>query len=157
MKRMLIAALVAVCGCTPAQTRAWLTWWQQDPGGAVAFLETDTGRSLLEDPAPAPTVARLGAGAPGNCANYHDLFAAHGLPVATFARIAWRESGCNHRSFVIDRDDSGGGLLGINLKGSLAARWHAWCGVTLATVTDADTNIACAAAAYQRMGLAPWR
>ena len=93
----------------------------------------------------------------GDCQSYVPLFEAFDLPAQTFARIAWRESGCQHSSFVIDRDDAGGGLLGINLKGSLARGWNQWCDVTLGTVTDALTNVRCAAAAYQRMGMAPWR
>lgn len=93
---------------------------------------------------------------PGDCDSYVPLFEQYGLPVATFKRIAWRESGCNHRSFVIDSDDSGGGLLGINLKAG-ARTWHQWCGLTLSNVTDAEVNVRCAAAAYQRMGMRPWR
>jgi hypothetical protein len=94
---------------------------------------------------------------PGNCASYAPLLAEYGLPVATFTRIAWRESGCNHRSFVINRTDSGGGLLGINLKGSLAAGWYGWCGATLANITNAEVNVRCAAVAYHKMGMAPWQ
>lgn len=94
---------------------------------------------------------------PGDCSSYAPLFAVYGLPVATFTRIARRESGCNHESFVIDRDDAGGGLLGINLKGRLAAGWHRWCGATLGNITDAEVNVRCAAVAYQKMGLRPWR
>jgi hypothetical protein len=92
---------------------------------------------------------------PGNCESYWPLMHSYGLP-RVFVRIARRESGCNHRSFVIDRDDAGGGLLGINLKGSLARGWYRWCGLTLANVTDAETNVRCAAEAYQRMGMRPW-
>jgi len=93
----------------------------------------------------------------GDCSSYAPLFAEYGLPVATFTRIARRESGCNHESFVIDNDDAGGGLLGINLKGSLARGWYRWCGATLGNITDAEVNVRCAAVAYQKMGLAPWR
>ena len=93
---------------------------------------------------------------PGNCESYWPLMQSYGLP-RVFVRIAWRESGCNHNSFVIDRDDSGGGLLGINLKGSLARGWNRWCGATLANITDAEVNIRCASVAYQKMGMAPWR
>lgn len=141
MRRLLTLALLAVTACTPAQRAAWLVWHAEDPTAAVAFLET------YEEPS---------SGVPGDCASYRPLLAAHGLPVDTFARIAWRESGCNHRSFVIDADDAGGGLLGINLKGRLAATWREWCGVTLSTVTDAETNVRCAAEAYRRLGLRPW-
>lgn len=93
---------------------------------------------------------------PGDCSSYAPLFERYGLPVQTFERIAWRESGCNHRSFVIDSDDSGGGLLGLNLRAG-AATWRSWCGLTLGNVTDAETNVRCAAAAYDRMGMRPWR
>jgi hypothetical protein len=46
--------------------------------------------------------------------------------------------------------------LGLNLKGSLGRTWHNWCGLTLGNVTDAETNVRCAADAYQRMGMQPW-
>lgn len=101
-----------------------------------------------DPPASSPT--------PGDCSSYAPLFAEYGLPVTTFQRIAWRESGCNHNSFVIDRDDAGGGLLGINLKGSLAAGWYRWCGATLGNITDPEVNVRCAAEAYQRLGMRPW-
>lgn len=93
----------------------------------------------------------------GNCNSYVPLFVKYHLPVQTFKYIAKRESGCNHKSFVIDRDDSGGGLLGINLKGRLGAAWYRMCGVTLRNVTNAEVNVRCAAVAYRQMGLRPWR
>ena len=92
----------------------------------------------------------------GDCDSYVPLFNAYGLPSTTFKRIAWRESGCNHNSFVIDRDDAGGGLLGINLKGSLANVWYRWCGATLGNIRDPEINVRCASVAYQKMGLQPW-
>lgn len=108
-------------------------------------------------PACEPATTDTAAVEPGNCESYWPLMQQYGLPRA-FLRIAWRESGCNHNSFVIDRDDAGGGLLGINLKGnSLARGWHTWCGATLGNITDAEVNIRCAAVAYQKMGMAPWR
>jgi hypothetical protein len=100
---------------------------------------------------------RTEAASRSRCAQYHALFAAYGLPVQTFSRIAWRESSCNHRAFVIDHDDAGGGLLGINLKGRLAPVWFRWCGATLRNITVAEVNVRCAAEAYQRLGLRPWR
>lgn len=147
-----LAVVAVLVGCTPGQVRVWLAWHADDPDAAVAFLATDEGQALLDDQ-PAPAGAAV---TPGDCSSYDALFAAHGLPVATFRAIAWRESGCNHRSFVIDADDAGGGLLGLNLRAG-AARWASWCGLTLANVTDADTNVRCAAAAYRRMGMAPWQ
>jgi hypothetical protein len=95
---------------------------------------------------------------PGDCDSYVPLFEAYGLPVATFKRIAWRESGCNHTSWVFNRTDSGGGLLGINFKGSLAAGWYSWCGATLSNFRyDPELQVRCAREAYNRMGLAPWQ
>lgn len=142
MKRCLVilVALVAVAGCTPAQVRGWVAWHDRDPAAAVAYV---TRPSTSAGPTP------------GNCASYAPLMQRYGLPVATFTRIARRESNCNHRSFVRDSDDLGGGLLGINLRAG-AGRWFQWCGLTLANVTNAEVNIRCAAAAYRRMGMAPW-
>lgn len=103
-----------------------------------------------------PTAATVSAAAP--CAQYASLFRANGLPVATFEHIAYRESRCNARSFVNDHDDLGGGLLGINMRtAGLRATWRRWCGGTVSNVTNAAVNVRCAAAAYRRMGLRPWR
>jgi len=114
---------------------------------------------LLTQCAPecAPEPASSDAVQPGDCESYWPLMQEYGLP-RVFVRIAWRESGCDHTSFVVDRDDAGGGLLGINLKGSSLARgWYRWCGATLGNITDAEVNIRCASVAYQKMGMAPWR
>lgn len=151
MKRLLLAfALVTLTACTPAQVRAWLGWHSDDPDAAVAWLDTPDGQALLAEQPTSHAVT------PGDCDSYVPLFVEHGLPVAIFRAIAWRESGCDHTSFVRDSDDLGGGLLGLNLRAG-AARWAQWCGLTAGNVTDADTNVACAAAAYRRMGLTPWR
>ena len=105
-----------------------------------------------------------------NCEKYVPLMKKYHLPVSTFKNLAWRESGCNAASFVVtcvktvpvrspkgcDPDDSGGGLLGINLRGKLATQWHRLCGITLKTVTNAAKNIECAAKAYSILGLRPW-
>jgi len=148
MKRWTLAAVIILVGsflilgtgCTQEQLDHWLAWRQSDPVAADEWVH-----SLADD---VPT--------PGDCDSYAALFRTHGLPVTTFTRIAWRESGCNHRSFVINRTDSGGGLLGINLKGSLARTWFDWCGATLGNITNVDVNVRCAAAAYQRLGMRPW-
>jgi hypothetical protein len=131
------------------------------PGAAARLLVTVAVfvAALALPPGPHPDVA--GAAAPAAtraaCARYDGLFRANGLPVQTFRAIAWRESGCNPRSFVIDSDDAGGGLLGINLKGRLAGTWRRWCGATLANITSAAVNVRCAGVAYRKRGLAPWR
>jgi hypothetical protein len=162
MKRKLISllAIVGLTGCTPAQLRAWVEWHNNDPDAAVEFANRpEVQADLMDDQSSdGPQFAQwLGDYEPGNCDSYVSLFEEFGLPVATFKRIAWRESGCNHRSFVSDRDDLGGGLLGINLKGyQQATRFNQWCGVTVANVTDAEKNVECASEAYQRMGMQPW-
>lgn len=149
-----LIVMFALTGCSAAQVRAWLAWHDDDPDTAVAFLETDTGQALLAG-SDGPQFAQWLTPTPGDCSSYAPLFELHGLPVAAFTRIAYRESGCNHLSFVRDADDLGGGLLGLNLRAG-ASRWFDWCGLTVANVTDAGTNIACAAAAYHRLGFAPW-
>lgn len=111
---------------------------------------------MLNQCAPECAPASNGNYIPGDCDSYVPLFNQYGLPAGTFKKIAWRESGCNHLSFVIDSDDAGGGLLGINLKGSNARTWSQWCGATLNNITNAEVNVHCAAEAYQRMGLQPW-
>lgn len=96
---------------------------------------------------------------PGDCDSYVPLFEAYGLPVATFKRIAWRESGCNHTSWVSDSDDLGGGLLGINFRtAQLRAGWLSWCGATVNNFRyDPNLQVRCAREAYDRMGLSPWQ
>lgn len=150
IKRLLPIALVALMGCTPSQIRAWVSWHEQDPEAAVAFANQPEVQEAL-----AEAMASTGNPTPGDCDSYAPLFQKYGLPVATFKRIAWRESGCNHRSFVTDSDDLGGGLLGINLRAG-ASRWFDWCGLTINNVTDAETNVHCAAEARKRMGMTPW-
>ena len=95
-----------------------------------------------------------GSASSGDC--YASLFAKYGLPVGTFQRIAQRESGCNPSAYVCDHDDEGGGLLGINFKGSNAGVWMRLCGATVGQVTNVETNVRCAAAAYRQSGLGPW-
>jgi len=96
---------------------------------------------------------------PGDCDSYGPLFELYGLPVATFKRIAWRESGCNHTSWVVDSDDLGGGLLGINFKtAQLRNGWMSWCGAAPnnAFRFDPELQVRCAKEAYNRLGLRPW-
>lgn len=152
-----MVALATLMGCTPSQLRAWVSWHQSDPDAAIEFANRpEVQAQLLGDDTDGPQFAQwLGSYQPGNCDSYVPLFEEYGLPVATFKRIAWRESGCNHRSFVSDRDDLGGGLLGINLRAG-ARNWLNWCGLTVNNVTDASKNVECASEAYQRMGMAPW-
>lgn len=94
----------------------------------------------------------------GDCDSYVPLFEKYDLPVATFKRIAWRESGCNHTRFTNDSDDLGGFLLGMNFRtANLRNGWSSWCGATVNNVRyDPDLQVRCAKEAYNRMGLSPW-
>jgi len=143
-------------GCTPSQVRAWAVWHGNDPDAAVEFAQrpeviADLASGEHESVAPVPG----GAGA-ADC--YADEFAAAGLPVATFVRIARRESGCDPWVWVVDRDDDGGALLGFNFKGSMAGYWRDLCGATKATIRgNIPMIMRCAAAEYEAHGLAAWR
>jgi len=94
-----------------------------------------------------------------DCDSYVPLFEAYGLPSSTFRAIAWRESGCNHTSWVNDADDLGGGLLGINFRTqTLRNGWYSWCGATVNNFRyDPNLQVRCAREAYDRLGLSPWR
>ena len=96
---------------------------------------------------------------PGDCSSYAALFAEYGLPVALFERLAWRESGCNHTRYTDNRTDLGGYLLGLNFRtANLRRGWLSWCGATVSNLRhDPERQVACAAEAYQRLGLRPWR
>lgn len=162
-KRLLPAALAAVAltACTPRELSQWSDWYRKDPEAAREFAQRPEVQASLRNNQPArrttqPPASSSGVSA-GNCDSYAGLFQKYGLPVSTFKAIAWRESGCNHRSFVMNSTDSGGGLLGINLKGRLAATWYDWCGATLGNITNAEVNVRCAGIAYRKMGMAPWR
>lgn len=159
MRRLipLVAVIVALTGCTPRQIEMWLEWHEQDPAAAEEFANRPEIQAELSSDGPQFAEYVASNGTPGDCESYVPLFERYGLPVSTFKAIAWRESGCDHTSFVIDRDDAGGGLLGINLKGRLAATWREWCGATLANITSAEVNVRCAGEAYDRLGLSPWR
>lgn len=149
------AVLVPLSGCSAAQLQAWADWHASDPQAAVAFAQqpeivADLARGEHEaDTAGQPT--------PGDCESYWPLMQAHGLP-RVFVRIAYRESRCDHTRFTDDHDDLGGYLLGINFRNAtLRAGWARWCGGTVSNLRyDADHQIACAAEAYQRLGMRPW-
>lgn len=148
------ALLGTLMGCTPRQVQLWVAWHDEDPAAAEAYASQPEVVAEL-----AERRHEVDAPTPGDCASYDSLFAAHDLPVATFRAIAWRESGCDHTRFTDDRDDLGGYLLGINFRtATLRAGWASWCGATLANIRfDAERQVRCAAAAYARLGLSPWR
>jgi hypothetical protein len=136
MPRFRAAAALAVLalaatGCTQAEIDEW----------------------VATHPAPA-------APTPGDCDSYANLFAAHGLPPATFKRIMRRESNCNPDLWVVDRDDDGGAGFGLNYKGSMVGYWPALCGMTKAEAKRGSANIdqivGCVAAEYRAHGLQAW-
>ena len=103
------------------------------------------------------TPAADGAGVPGDCASYADDMAAAGLPVATFTRIGWRETGCNPWTHIVDSDDNGGFFFGLNFRGSMAGYWRNLCGATLANIAgNVPLIMDCAAAEYRAHGLRAW-
>ena len=161
MKRVAVLSIVVVLSsCTLEQVALWQAWFDQDPDAALEFANSPQIQAELAagiDEGGPSNDSYLRGYRPGDCGSYHELFAAYDLPVQTFSRIAWRESGCNHRSYVSDGNDEGGGLLGLNLKGSNAGYWRRLCGLTTGTVTDAETNVRCAADAYRQLGLSPWQ
>lgn len=90
------------------------------------------------------------------CPRYESLLRAAGLPVGTFSRIMWRESGCQpsarnvNRNGTVDR-----GLLQLNSihlrRGGVA---H---GYAPAALYSPGVNVRLAARLYRRSGLDPWR
>lgn len=96
---------------------------------------------------------------PARCAWMAPYLAEFGLPVATFQRISWRESGCAFRApCVRTATDLSCSRFGLNFAGSMPRYWRALCGAR----SHLDTrwfavDMTCARKAYERLGLAPWR
>jgi len=99
--------------------------------------------------------------APARCEWLRPYLAAAGLPVETFLRISYRESGCARNGVrVVDRDDQSTSRFGLNFKGAGMKRyWARLCGATHWTQPGADVrlDVRCTAAAYRAHGLRPWR
>jgi hypothetical protein len=94
----------------------------------------------------------------GDCGSFAEEAAAAGLPWDTFSRIAWRESGCNPHSWVVDHDDNGGGLFGLNFIGGMKGYWLNLCGATIDSIKgNVELQMQCAATEYNARGLAAWR
>lgn len=109
-------------------------------------------------PPPAPAPSASVSWQAGNCASFAEEAAAAGLPWGTFSPIAWRESGCNPNSYVVDSDDDGGGLFGFNFIGSMVNYWNGLCGMTKSNMPgNVPLQMKCAAAQYQAYGLSAWR
>jgi hypothetical protein len=152
--------LAVAAACTPQQAGEWLGWHKHDSASAGAWLASPDGQQSLTDPSidvPAPE-APAASWSSGDCASFADEAAAAGLPWGTFSRIAWRESGCNPNSWVVDRDDDGGGLFGLNFKGqNMKNYWAGLCGATTSNIRGNVTlQMECAAAEYHSRGLRAW-
>ncbi len=155
LRRLLALATIPLVGCTPAQVRAWVAWHADDPEAAIEFAQRP---EVQADLLTGEHEQRTSSGTPGVCSTYADDMAAVGLPVGTFTHIAWRESGCNPNSWVVDRDDNGGGLFGQNFKGSMAGYWRGLCGATTTNLRgNVHLQMECAAAEYHAHGLRAWR
>jgi soluble lytic murein transglycosylase-like protein len=89
----------------------------------------------------------------GSCPQYEGLLAANNMPVSTFSRIMFRESGCQARVRSRTRDT---GLLQIN---DVNHRWlsrRLGTHVTVAWLKNPANNVRAAAALYRTFGTRPW-
>jgi len=96
----------------------------------------------------------------GKCNWLAPHLAAVGLPVSTFMAISARESGCAVGGVrVATRTDLSTSRFGLNFRGSMPRYWSSLCGVSdwRAPGASVSTDVRCAAAAYHRMGLRPWK
>jgi Transglycosylase SLT domain len=92
--------------------------------------------------------------ASGRCPQYEHLLAARNMPVATFSRIMFRESGCRPGVRSRTRDT---GLLQIN---DVNHRWlsrRLGVRVTVAWLRNPVNNIVAADELYEVFGTRPWR
>jgi hypothetical protein len=106
------------------------------------------------------TTASPAPAAPQRCQWLRPYLEAVGLPVETFLRISYRESGCAVNGVhVIDRDDMSTSRFGLNFKGRGMQRyWRNLCGATsYLQMRNVNFDVRCTAAAYRQMGLRPWR
>jgi hypothetical protein len=125
---------------------------------AYALAALPIALMQCEDPGCAPTEAAPVEWTAGVCSSFAEEAAAAGLPWGVFSPIAWRESGCNPNVWVVDSDDTGGGLFGLNFKGSLAGYWRDLCGATTSNIRgNVSLQMECASIEYARRGLAAWR
>ena len=49
MRRLTLFTLLALTACTPAQTEAWLDWWQLEPRAAVRWAVNECGALCTDD------------------------------------------------------------------------------------------------------------
>jgi len=158
----LTTLVLAATACTPAQTRAWLQWNDDDPTAAQEWLASPEGQATLDDetPSDSPQFAEY-LDTRGGCDGIYDELLNQGASTGVAQRLAYRiakrESGCSPQ-FVHDRDDWSYSRFGLNgLTAGLRANWRSWCGADVRSDTaNLATDVRCALAAYDRMGWAPW-
>lgn len=144
-------------GCTPNEIRGWVQWHDKDPAAAEAFAHQPEVQSSLHNGS-RTTSSGGGGWTAGDCASFADEAAAAGLPWGTFSRIAWRETRCDPNAWVVDSDDTGGALFGLNFKGSLATHWRNLCGATTGNIRgNVPLQMRCASAQYHQYGMGAWR
>jgi len=133
--------------------------------GASGPVMPPSDHGLLEEPTPhlgefdllrAPE--RAPTHVPEDCQWLVDVITPHGLP-EWMAAVAWRESRCQSHAHNDNRGtgDDSYGLFQINTLGYLWREVQERCLVSQrADLLNVATNIACAAALYQKYGYAPW-
>jgi hypothetical protein len=110
------------------------------------------------------TLVILGSAANARGASRCDWLRPHlqwvGLPVSTFTAIASRESGCARDGVrVSDGDDLSTSRFGLNFRGAaMQGHWYRLCSATWTQPGAVlEIDLLCTKAAYDRLGLAPWR
>jgi hypothetical protein len=161
---LIVGPLIALTtACTPKQIQDWVAWHDQDPAAAEEFAALPEIQAALQDTgSDGPQFAQYletGGWTTGDCSSFAEEAAAAGLPWGIFGPIARRESGCNPYSWVVDSDDTGGGLFGQNFKGStLVNHWRNLCGATTGNIRgNVALQMECAAAQYHQYGMGAWR
>jgi len=156
-----VAALALTAACTPEEAKHWLAWHASDPDAAQAWLASPEGQESLIPEPEVPHDEAPASPTRGGCDGIYDELirqgASDGVAQRLAYRIAPRESGCSPQQ-VHDGDDWSYSRFGLNgITAQLRNNWMAWCGADVRYDTaDLATDVACALAAYDRMGWAPW-
>lgn len=151
---------IVVDGIYGPQTYRAVTHFQRANGLIVDGIvgpQTQRAMGFVGDAPPvgpspnAPSTAGL------RCPGWAPLLEAHGMPVAYFDYVIYRESRCNPAAYNgRGADDSYGGLQ-INTEGALWGELQRRCGLTSKQqLLDAATNVACGAQLYRAYGRRPW-
>jgi len=147
MKRLvLIAALVAVIGCTPREEAAWFRWHRLDPGAAVEYLYDHRIADRPDHRGEADREVTLG----GQCSQWSDEALAAGWTAQqwpTVDRIMWAESRCDPGAY--------NGRSGVAGLMQIHPLWRAdpECAVNL---YDAYLNLRCALHVWHVQGWQAW-